>query len=560
MSDLEKDNRPSENKDGAEKENNGYRFMDQTIKERPVSRRTVLIRVLGFLGAGVVIGLVASFVFSLTQPAVSTSADAGKVTISSEQTQAEETPEAAETSEAAESPEAAETPEPAEISESAGTPEPAEISEPSETPEPAEIPKPSETSEPAAVSEAAEIPETAETLEGTENPEAAETPEAAGTPETAQTPEETVQTEEPEAAKAGTEEEPAETAGTSQNITEETVPVSEGDPETAAAVEKGITLQEYRQLYKDMMDVAEEPEHALVQVIGITKELDYFNQNYENQRRISGLVVAMTDTALYILTEYRVVERVQRIQVVFCDGTMTDAVFQKADQNTGLAVLKIWLDNISEDTKEKLITAPLGNSYKVERGEPVLALGSPLGFADSIAYGIVTSTSSKAPVADAEYSLLTTDIDGSPDGSGVLIDLDGKVVGVITGSFGSSTGSITCLAISQLKELIEDLSNNEPQNYIGILGQDVTQDITDRTGIPRGLLVTDVIQDSPAMLAGIKKYDVVVKIEDQMIDTMHSYHKAVKKLESEETVVITAMRKGTEGYAEMEFEVTVESR
>ena len=504
--------------------------MDQTIKERPVSRRTILLRVLGFLGAGVLIGLVASFVISLTQPAVSTSADAEKVTITSEQTPAEETPEASET------PEAEETPEITVISEAE------------------EIPK-------APVNpEAAETPEETETLEGTETPEKAEQQEAAEN--SGGSGQETVSepAEGTAAAETGTEEEPAETAGTSQNITEETVPVSEGDPETAAAVEKGITLQEYRQLYKDMMDVAEEPEHALVQVIGITKELDYFNQNYENQRRISGLVVAMTDTALYILTEYRVVERVQRIQVVFCDGTMTDAVFQKADQNTGLAVLKIWLDNISEDTKEKLITAPLGNSYKVERGEPVLALGSPLGFADSIAYGIVTSTSSKAPVADAEYSLLTTDIDGSPDGSGVLIDLDGKVVGVITGSFGSSTGSITCLAISQLKELIEDLSNNEPQNYIGILGQDVTQDITDRTGIPRGLLVTDVIQDSPAMLAGIKKYDVVVKIEDQMIDTMHSYHKAVKKLESEETVVITAMRKGTEGYAEMEFEVTVESR
>lgn len=461
MSDQEKENRKPENGDmPSEQENREYRFMDQTIKKRPVNRKTQFLRVFGMVGAGVVIGLVASLVFSLTQTALSHRVVSGE---SNELELPADTEQSAETEQA----------------------------------DPDEIPQ--------------DLPGSGEAVSGE--------------------------------ALSGEE-------------VYETVPDDDSDPEE----QERITLRDYRQLFRDMMDVAEEPEQSLVQVIGITSEMDYFNRNYENQRRISGLAVAMTDTDLYILTEYRVVDKVERIQVVFCDGSMTDAVFQKADQNTGLAVIKVPLKNISEETREKLSIAPLGNSYVVERGEPVLAVGSPLGFTDSIAYGIVTSTGSKATVADTEYALMTTDIEGSADGSGVLINLDGKVVGIITASFGSNTGNITGLSISQVKELIEDLSNNTPQNYAGILGQDVTQDITDRTGIPRGLLVTGVEQDSPAMLAGIKEYDVIVRIGDKQVDTMRQYHTILQELEPEEEVLVTAMRRGAEGYAEITFDLLIESK
>ena len=299
-----------------------------------------------------------------------------------------------------------------------------------------------------------------------------------------------------------------------------------------------------------------------MQVIGITNEMDYFNQNYENQRRISGLVVAMNKTDLFVLTEYRVVDQSERIQVVFNNGSMTDANLQRFDPNTGLAILKVQLASINPATRNNLEAAPLGNSYKLLRGEPILALGSPIGYSDSIAYGVITSTSSKASAVDMEYNLLMTDIDGSTDGSGVLVNLDGSVVGIITHAFTNEYNNcVTAIPISQLKELIQDLSNNEPQKYVGIRGQDVTQDITDRTGIPRGVLVTDVEPNSPAMLAGIKEFDVLVKIgEEQPIETMRDYHRQLDNLEPEDTVSVTALRKGARGYSEITFEVTIEGR
>ena len=624
MSEQEKDKKlPDNTKLHNGQDENGYRFMDQTIKKRPVDRKLILMRIFGIIAAGVVIGLIASFVFTLTQPSLRSYVSEGKTTDKVTIPPDELTGSPEETDSAAEKngePEviAAETGDKKETgSESTGS-----GSETSLENESAVTGNEADTAaESSAQSYPADESGEEQMLTGSADPEEipgdksdsiGENPteqtgeeqsfplqneSESGEPESEQLSEETASEqnsgeteeelikEEPAESHTETEELTAESAAEqtaeapeAENTSEEpeienTVkePASEQNAEEPAAedpaveepeVEEpaGISLQEYRQLYKDMMEVADEPEHSLVQVIGITSEMDYFNQNYENQQRISGLAIAMTDTDLFILTEYRVVDRVERIQVVFYDGSMTDATFQKADQNTGLAVIKVPLDNISKETRKELITAPLGNSYKVERGEPVMALGSPLGFADSIAYGIVTSTGSKVSAADTEYALLTTDIEGSADGSGVLIDLDGKIVGIITRNFESSTDCITGLAISQLKGLIEDLSNNESRNYVGIYGQDVTQDITDRTGIPKGLLVTGVEQDSPAMLAGIKEYDVIVRIRNQAVDSMRGYRKALEGLESEEPVIFTAMRRGTEGYAEIKFEVTVESR
>ncbi len=378
-----------------------------------------------------------------------------------------------------------------------------------------------------------------------------------------------VEQENPAEGGTLTEEEavPDAVKDTQQEMTDTPDETAETDTDTQTAEDvqeekPAITLKEYRQLYQDILEVADKAERAVVQVIGITNEMDYFNQNYENQRRISGLVVAMNSTDLFVLTEYRVVDQSERIQVVFNNGSMTDANLQRFDPNTGLAILKVQLASINPATRNKLEAAPLGNSYKLLRGEPILAMGSPIGYSDSIAYGVITSTSSKASAVDMEYNLLMTDIDGSTDGSGVLVNLDGSVVGIITHAFTNEYNNcVTAIPISQLKELIQDLSNNEPQNYVGIRGQDVTQDITDRTGIPRGVLVTDVEPNSPAMLAGIKEFDVLVKIgEEQPIETMRDYHRQLDNLEPEDTVSVTALRKGARGYSEITFEVTIEGR
>src|SRR5699024_4391149 len=164
---------------------------------------------------------------------------------------------------------------------------------------------------------------------------------------------------------------------------------------------------------------------------------------------------------------------------------------------------------------------------------------------------VITSVTNKISTLDTEYNLLTTDINGSGEGSGVLINLDGEIIGIIAQSYSTEDKDIiTALAVSQIKDLIESLSNDEARPYIGIKGQDVTAQISHRTGIPKGVLVTAVQADSPAMLAGMKEYYVVVKIGEDEISSFRQYRDRLDQLTPGQTVILTAMRRGAEGYAE----------
>ena len=181
-----------------------------------------------------------------------------------------------------------------------------------------------------------------------------------------------------------------------------------------------------------------------------------------------------------------------------------------------------------------------------------------MAYSDSIAYGVVTSVTNKISALDNEYNLLTTDILGSTDGSGILVNLDGEIVGIIAQSYSAKGNNVvTGIAISQIKKLIENLSNNVSRAYIGIRGQDVTEELSDKTGIPKGVLISSVTDDSPAMMAGMKEYDVIVKLGEQKVETIKQYHEQLGKHSAGEVVTVTAMRKGAEGYAEMTFDVTL---
>ena len=352
----------------------------------------------------------------------------------------------------------------------------------------------------------------------------------------------------------------SEGTGTGDNVV--TTESQENGTDGIAAKEeekKEIDVDDYQHLYKKMLAVADKPKRALVTVTGITNQMDYFQQSYESEHQISGLVVADNGQDLFILTEYRVVENVERIQVSFWNSQIVDAIYQRHDGDTGLTILKVSKDKLDAETKDGLELAPLGSSYTVGQGDPVLALGSPIGYSDSVAYGVVTSVTNKVSTLDTEYNLLTTDILGSVDGSGVLVNLDGEIVGVIAQNYCvRGNNVVTALAISQIKQLIENLSNNVSRPYIGIKGQDVTDEISDKTGIPKGILITDVSENSPAMMAGIKEYDVIVMLDDHKTMTLSEYHENLGKYVKGDTLVVTALRKGAEGYSEMEFEVTVD--
>lgn len=353
---------------------------------------------------------------------------------------------------------------------------------------------------------------------------------------------------------------PSDTKNSEENKKNSTAEDNSSEAGSQPVAEE-LTPETYQKLFADVFATAQEAEKAMVRVRGSKNDEEWFQTPYENE--ISGLLVAESGQELFALTEYRIVENVDRIQVVFYDGTIADARFLKGDTNTGFVILKIPKSGISAKTQESIAIAPLGESYTVDQGEPVLAIGSPMGYSDSVGYGIVTSTCNTVAKTDAEYSLLTTDIAGSSLGSGVLLNLEGEVIGLIAQSFAreDTQNLVTGLGVSEVKEMIQILSDETKDIvYLGITGKSITQDISVKKGIPIGVFVEQVEVDSPAMQVGIQNGDVIIELNGEKIETVKGYQQQLKSCKAGETIKVKAMRQGTEGYVEVDFDVTLQAR
>ena len=387
------------------------------------------------------------------------------------------------------------------------------------------------------------------------------TPEAAREPSVSPTP---APSEAPAASvtpKASVTPAASVTPDPSASVTPEPSPEPSAAPQndpggTEPEKTEEMDLADYRLLYREMLEASAEAQQSVVQVIGITSEMDYFNRTYENQQQISGLIIAESGTDFYVLTEHRIADNIERIQVTFCDGAVYDANYVSHDTDTGLTVIRVPKALIGGETMNAVAAAPLGSSRAVTKGEPVIAIGSPLGYSDSVAFGVVTSVTNTVSAVDNQYNILTTDILGSKSGSGILVNLDGSVVGIIAQQYSQADMNVvTALGVSEIKQLMETLSNNEKRIYIGIKGQNVTADISERTGIPVGVYITSIEEDSPAFASGLKESDVIIAVGGGTVSTMRSFTDAIADLTAGRETVIRAMRKGSEGYAEVEFRV-----
>lgn len=168
-----------------------------------------------------------------------------------------------------------------------------------------------------------------------------------------------------------------------------------------------------------------------------------------------------------------------------------------------------------------------------------------------------TSIGNSIKLPDSNYKFLTTDIYGSSGASGILINLKGQVIGMIDLSYNASDmrNMISAVGITELKGLVENLSNNRSIAYFGVYGADVTREANEELGVPFGAYITEIDMDSPAMNAGIQSGDVVIRIGDKEVGGYQDLVKALLTLRAEETVKVGLMRQGPEGYIEIETDV-----
>lgn len=327
--------------------------------------------------------------------------------------------------------------------------------------------------------------------------------------------------------------------------------VDEQIEEILSQVEFEFSLEDYQDLYSQLRKLTEDTSRAIVTVAGVTSDVDWFNNTYENVASASGVIVANNQRDILILVSAANLKGADSIEVTFCDQSQVEAQLVRKDENTGLAILSVPLMSISEETMDVIDIAELGSSNTSSLlGTPVIALGSPLGTSGSISYGVVTSTGTVMDLPDAAYKRITTDIYGSRNATGILINLKGMVIGIIdnvnTGY--DMNNLLTAYGITELKRTIEQMSNNKERAYLGVHGADVPKEAIEDTQIntPPGAYIRAIEIDSPAMEAGIQGGDVVIRINETEITTYNELLNIIQSSKPEDVLDFTLMRQGHE--------------
>lgn len=348
-----------------------------------------------------------------------------------------------------------------------------------------------------------------------------------------------------------------------ETISEEQATERESVASVSEQEEKSL-LAMRQEMYREVLKVSQKSRKSrksLVNVRGISKDEDLLNNSYFQQEDTEGLVFLETETQFYILTYEEELENLQELQVTFADGSTVQGEICRGDADSGFAVATVRKNLLNDSTREGIVVSDLTDTKKLGQSDIVIAIGSPAGDSDAVVYGMITSVSEKLSAADTEYNVLATDVQGNEDGSGVLLDSDGNVAGMILKKNENDGDNIHAVSISQILPLVEHLANKETIRYTGIYGTEITQAQCRKLGIDQGLYVERTQEESPAMKAGIQCGDIISKIDGTPTESMQSYYTYLQTKKQGENLTITVLRKNSDGeYAEKDYKVTVGER
>jgi Do/DeqQ family serine protease len=246
--------------------------------------------------------------------------------------------------------------------------------------------------------------------------------------------------------------------------------------------------------------------------------------NGESEENIGGLGSGVIVSPQgHILTNNHVVEDADDIEVVLTDGRRAAAKVIGTDPDTDLALLKIQLD--------KLPVIVLGQLQDLQVGDVVLAIGNPFGVGQTVTSGIVSALGRSHLGINTFENFIQTDAAINPGNSGgALIDVHGHLMGINTAIYSRSGGNMGigfAIPVSTAQQVMQDLLKNGKvtRGWIGVEPQDLTPELAESfqlpkssaQNLPRGVVITGVLQNGPAAKAGIRPGDVMVKIAGQSV-------------------------------------------
>lgn len=309
---------------------------------------------------------------------------------------------------------------------------------------------------------------------------------------------------------------------------------------------KDLTLEDYQNLYKELDVVADEVNRCVVAVTSIVNSVDWLQNPSETADITSGIIIdeSADQKTLSILVRYSKIKEVNKIRVTFDTDNVVDAKLANYDSKLDIAIIKVEVSNLSQKVRHSIKVATLGESVSSFVGDPIIAVGNPNGYPYSREYGIITGKTTSVYITDNRIDLFNTDITDNANGDGVIVNLRGEVIGIITHKFKNDLNEDinTVLSISRIKSIIDDLVSGRDRTYLGISGTDLTKEIASNLGVSNGVYVNEVETESPALEAGLQTGDVILKIDDSTIISMAQLNTIISSYQPRDEIIIVVKR------------------
>lgn len=293
------------------------------------------------------------------------------------------------------------------------------------------------------------------------------------------------------------------------------------------------------------------------------------SQSYEVPSSGSGIIIGENDTELLIVTNNHVVQDTVSLNITFVDDTAVDAAVKGTDTDTDLAVISVPLDQIPQETKEKIAVARLGDSDGLKVGQGVIAIGNALGYGQSVTVGYVSALNREIKTSDGNTRvLLQTDAAINPGNSGgALLNMKGEVIGINAAKYSSTEveGIGYAIPVSGVQDILDELMNRktrsevaeEKRGYLGIQGTTVDEDAAAAFGMPKGVYVYKILKDGAAADSQLREKDIITKLDEMTVKSMQELQKFLKGYEAGETIELLVQRQEDGQYKEIQIPVTL---
>ena len=321
----------------------------------------------------------------------------------------------------------------------------------------------------------------------------------------------------------------------------------------------------------NIADIVDETMPAVVSItcMSVQEVQSFFGtQMQEAKSAGSGIIIDENDDELFIATNNHVVAGSEKLTVTFADENSVEGTIKGTDSKLDLAVVSVKKADISDETKQKIKIATMGDSSSVRVGEMAIAIGNALGYGQSVTTGIISATERSIEGVTGKY--IQTDAAINPGNSGgALLNAKGEIIGITSAKIQDTSveGMGYAIPISDAKEILQSLMNRQTREqvaeaergFLGITGRTVDEASAQLYDLPVGVYVSAVQEGSAADKAGIEEGMIITTFDDTNLDGMDSLQSLLKTYKAGEKVKVkVAVPNKRNEYQEKTIEVTLD--